>query len=102
MRTNTRIYDRKQKRIRDQAQENRARIERALKAARLPFTAGPEQQIRALESYIQALRDLEEELTADYGIDELRDSFWHVRIELTQAVEQITNLKIEQIKPEAL
>jgi hypothetical protein len=98
----TRIFDRKNKHTRDQVEESQARLSRALKASKLPLTASPQQQIRALENYIQDLRDLEEELSADYGISELADSLWRVRLEITRSVKQITDLKLETIKPEAI
>ena len=97
---NTRIHDRKVRRANDTKLDRQNRRERALKAVNLSLNATPAQEIMALETYIEKLRDLEQELKRDYGSEELRNALGFVRVEINRAVEQITQMKIDNIKPE--
>lgn len=96
----TRKHNAKVRRTNDTKLDRQNRRERALKAVRLTLNATPAQEIAALETYIENLRDLEQELKRDYGSEELRNALGYVQVEINRTVEQIAMLKIDNIKPE--
>jgi hypothetical protein len=96
----TRIYDSKHKYIKEEAERDKRRLEQALKAfGNTAYKKSTTREIAALEDYIEQLRDLIQELLAGYGLDELKNSLWRVELELSDAVSQVTKLKINQVKP---
>lgn len=99
--SNTRLYKQKHQRINREINEKLDRIDRATKyVGKLSLNASPAQEIEVLERYVDGLRTLAKDLKIDYGIEELSDASWRVEIEITKAVAQITDIKINALKPE--
>jgi hypothetical protein len=71
----------------------------SLKSTTISMKSAPQSQIEALYAYVENLNELEKDLSDDFGED-AKDSIGMVQGEKHRAIDQIKNLRIEEIKLE--
>jgi len=96
---NTRIHDRRKRHRQRQENAIKTVIARATKGFNAGLHLEGETLVKALEKYIDGLRVVVAEMESEYGPDAKR-RLWRIDHEIGTAIEAISKLKIDQVKPE--